>query len=38
MRVRNLGWRLDYMLITKEQINYATGSSIHKEYDGSDHE
>ena len=37
MRARNLGWRLDYMLITKEHINYAVGSSIHKECEGSDH-
>jgi len=37
MKSRNLGWRLDYMVITKEHIDMIQDSTIHKEYEGSDH-
>ena len=37
LRGRDLGWRLDYMVITNEHINYVVDSSIHKEFIGSDH-
>lgn len=37
MRKLNRGWRLDYALINKEDIDIVVDSSIHKEFVGSDH-
>ena len=37
MRKQNKGWRLDYALINKEDIDIVVDSSIHKEFVGSDH-
>jgi exodeoxyribonuclease-3 len=37
MRDHDRGWRLDYMVISKEHINLVVDSSIHKEFIGSDH-
>jgi exodeoxyribonuclease-3 len=37
MRARNMGWRLDYMVVSKEHIDMVEDSSIHKEFEGSDH-
>jgi exodeoxyribonuclease III len=37
MRDRDLGWRLDYMLIDRDHLDLVVDSTIHKEYLGSDH-
>lgn len=37
LRGRDLGWRLDYMLIDKDNVHRVIDSSIHKEFVGSDH-
>ena len=36
-RQRNVGWRLDYFLITEELVPYILGTTIHDEILGSDH-
>ena len=36
-RDRNVGWRIDYFMISKEMRNLVTGASIHPEVMGSDH-
>lgn len=37
MRDLDRGWRLDYMVISKEHLGLVVDSSIHKEHEGSDH-
>ena len=37
LRGRDLGWRLDYMLIDKANVHRVIDSTIHKEFVGSDH-
>ena len=37
MRGINLGWRLDYMIISKEDLPLVVDSTIHPEFHGSDH-
>lgn len=36
-RERNVGWRIDYYMITKEMRNMVTNASIHADIMGSDH-
>ena len=36
-REKDNGWRLDYFLISKQDVGIVVDSSIHKEYNGSDH-
>ena len=36
-RARNVGWRIDYFLISSGLIDKVKGASIHNEYEGSDH-
>ena len=37
MRGSDRGWRLDYMVISKDHTDLVVDSSIHKEFEGSDH-
>ena len=37
MRGSDRGWRLDYMVISKDHADLVVDSSIHKEFEGSDH-
>lgn len=36
-KVKNQGWRIDYMLVNKEHLGIVKDSTIHSEYTGSDH-
>jgi len=36
-RVRNIGWRLDYFLVSKELMKHVNDVSIHGQIQGSDH-
>ena len=36
-RKENKGWRLDYMVISRNAMHSVTDSEIHNEYWGSDH-
>jgi exodeoxyribonuclease III len=37
MRKNDRGWRLDYMVINSEDMGMVVDSSIHKNFEGSDH-
>lgn len=37
VRERNIGWRIDYFLISKEAINQVKGTKIYSDIYGSDH-
>lgn len=36
-RLRNVGWRIDYYMISNEMRNMVTNATIHMEVEGSDH-
>ena len=37
LRPRNMGWRLDYFVVSESFLKFCTDSTIHGEYFGSDH-
>lgn len=36
-RARNVGWRIDYFLVTEDLMSRVTEAEIYNEYEGSDH-
>lgn len=36
-RQNNVGWRIDYFLVSEALMNHVTGADIYKDYGGSDH-
>lgn len=36
-RAKNVGWRIDYFLVSNELIDQVQSAAIHNEYEGSDH-
>ncbi len=36
-RAKNVGWRIDYFMVSERILPAATGAAIHNEYHGSDH-
>jgi exodeoxyribonuclease III len=36
-RARNVGWRIDYFLVSKSMLGNVKSATIYNEYYGSDH-